>query len=61
MARARPADDRLLKVVLVGQLPRAKLKACPPQLGWKYVVKKYSIKKGTTWEGVKKEAIDRLG
>ena len=40
MARACSTDDRLPKIVLLGQTSRAKRKAGRPRLGWGDVIKK---------------------
>ena len=57
----RMKDDKLPKIVLFGQLSWAKRRACHPQLGWEDVIKKDLKEMGTSWEGVKKEALNRLG
>jgi hypothetical protein len=54
-------DDRLPKIVLFGQPSRAKRKAGHPRLGWEDVIKKDSKEMGTSREGVKREAFNRLG
>ena len=54
-------EDRLLRIVLFGQLSRAKRKGGRPQLGWEEVVMKDLREMGTSWEGVKREALNRLG
>jgi hypothetical protein len=57
----RTKDDRLPKVVLFGQPSRAKQKAGRPRLGWEDVIKKDLKEMGTSWVGVKREALNRLG
>ena len=52
----RMKNNRSLKIVYYGQLSRAK-----QWLGWEYVVKKNLREIGTSWEGVKREALNRLG
>ena len=52
-------DDRLPKIVLFGQLSKAKWKAGRPQLGWEDVAKKDLREMGTSLEGVKREALNR--
>ena len=63
MVRACSADedDRLPKIALFGQLFRAKRKVGRPRLGWKDVIKKDLKEIGTSWEDVKREALNRLG
>ena len=39
----------------------AKWKAGRPCLGWEDVINKYLKEMGTSWEGVKREALNRLG
>ena len=53
-------DGRLPKIVLFVQPFRAKWKPGRSHLGWKDVIKK-DLKKMGTWEGVKREALNRLG
>ena len=62
MARAclRMKDDRLKKIVFFSQRSRAKQKARPLHLGWEDVKSKDSKEMGTSWEGVKREATNRL-
>jgi hypothetical protein len=57
----RIKDDRLPKIVLFGQTSRAKQKAGRPRLGWEDVIKKDLRVIGTSWEGVTREALNRLG
>ena len=57
----RMKDDRLLKIGVFGQPFRVKQKAGRPRLGWEDVIKKYSKETGTSWEGVKREALNILG
>jgi hypothetical protein len=54
-------DGRLPKIVLFGQPSRAKPKAGRPRLGWEDVIKKDLKEIGTSWEGAKREALNRLG
>ena len=54
-------DDRLPKIVLFGNPSGAKQKAGRPRLGWEYFIKKDLKEMGTFWEGVKREALSRLG
>jgi len=51
---------RLPKIVLFSQPSRAKWKAGRPWLGWEDV-KKDLREMGTSWEGVKRDALNRLG
>ena len=57
----RMKDDRLSKALLFCQSSRAEHKAGRPRLGWKDVIKKDLNEIGTSWEGVKREALNRLG
>ena len=41
MARAHSADDRFLKIVLLGQPSRTKQKAGRPRLGWRMSKKRF--------------------
>ncbi|XP_065568986.1 uncharacterized protein LOC136032640 [Artemia franciscana] len=41
--------------------PTAKRKAGRPLLGWEDVIKKNIKEMGTSWEGVKRKALNRLG
>jgi hypothetical protein len=59
MTRVRSADDRLPKIVLFSKQPRETFGR--QRLGWEYVVKRHLSKIGNSWEGVKREALDRLG
>ena len=54
-------DDRLLKIVLFGQTSGATWKAGHPCLGWEDVINKDLKEMGTSWEGIKREASNRLG
>jgi len=54
-------DDRLPKIVLFSQLSRAKQKAGCPQLRWEDVIKEDLKGIETSWEGVKREALNNLG
>ena len=51
----------LPKIVLFGQPSRAKRKAGLPRQGWEGVINKGLKEMGTLWEGVKSEALNRLG
>jgi hypothetical protein len=53
-------DDRLPKMVLVGQLSRVKRKAGHPRREWEDVVRKDLREIVTSWEGVKREPLNRL-
>ena len=57
----RMRDDRLQKIVLFGQPSGATRKAGRPCLGWEEVINKDLKDMGTSWEGVKREALNRLG
>ena len=54
-------DDRLPKIVLFGQPSRAKRKASRPRLGWEDIIKKDLKEMRTSWEGVKREALNGFG
>ena len=54
-------DERLPKIVLFDQPSRAKQKAGRPCLGWEDVIKKDLKEMGTSWAGVKRDALNRLG
>ena len=54
-------DDGLPNTVLIDQLSRAKRKAGRPWLNLEGVIRKYLRQMGTSWEGVKREALKRLG
>ena len=54
-------DDRLPKIVLFGQPSGATRKASRPHLGWEDVINKDLKEMGTSWEGVKREVLHRLG
>jgi len=54
-------DQRLPKIILLGQPSRAKWKAGCPYLKWKDVIKKYLKETGTSWKDVKREALNKLG
>jgi hypothetical protein len=47
-------DDRLPKIVVVGQPSRAKRKAGCPWLVWEDVIRKYLREIGTSWVVVKR-------
>ena len=57
----RIKDDRLPKIVLFGQPSGATQKAGRLCLGWKDVINKDLKEMGTSWEGVKREALNRFG
>ena len=57
----RMRDDRLPKIVIFGQLSRAKRKAGRPRLGREDVIKKDLKEMGTSWEGLKREALNKSG
>ena len=57
----RMKDDKLPKIVLFGQPSGATQKAGRPCLGWEDVINKDLKEMGTSWEGVKREASNRLG
>ena len=57
----RMKDNRLPNIVLFGQPSRANRKAGLPLLGWEDVIKKDLKEMETSWEGVKREALNRLG
>ena len=54
-------DDRLPKIILFGQSSGATRKAGRPCLGREDVINKDLKEMGTSWEGVKREALNRLG
>ena len=54
-------DDRLPKIVLFCQSYGAQPKAGLSCLGWENVINKDLKEMGTSWEVVKKEALNRLG
>ena len=49
------------RILPFGQPSRAKRKAGRPRMGWEDVIKKTLKEMGTSWEGVKREALNRLG
>ena len=58
---ARPLSaDKGWQIVLFGQLSRATQTAGCPCLGWEDVINKDLKEMGTSWEGVKREAFNRL-
>jgi len=57
----RMKDDRLPKIVLFGRPSRDKRKTDRPNLGWEDVINKDLKEMRTSWESVKKEALNRLG
>jgi hypothetical protein len=54
-------DERLPKIVLLGQSSRAKLKAGCLCLGLEDIIKKDLKEMGTLWAGVKRESLNRIG
>ena len=56
----RMKDDGFPKIVLFGQPSRTQRKVGRPRLGWEDVIKKDLKEMGTYWEGVKREALNRL-
>ena len=54
-------DDRLQKIVLFDQSSGATRKAGRPRLGLEDIINKDLKEMGTSWEGVKREALNRLG
>ena len=57
----RMKGDRLPKIVLFGQLSGAEQKAGCSRLWWEDAINKDLKEIGTSWEGVKREALNRLG
>ena len=57
----RMKDNRLPKSVLFGQPSGATRKAGRPCLGWEDVINKDLKEMGTSWEGVRRETLNRLG
>ena len=57
----RMNDDKLPKIVLFGQPYGGTRKAGRPRLGWKNVMNKDLKEMETSWEVVKREALNRLG
>ena len=57
----RMKDDRLPKIVLFGQPSGATQKAGRSCLGCEDVINKDLKEMGTSWEGVKRKALNRLG
>ena len=57
----RMKDDRLPKIVLFGSPSGAKRKTGQPRLWWKDVTKKDLKGMGTSWEGVRRKALNILG
>ena len=53
-------DNRLLKIVLFGQPSGTTQKAGCPCLSWEDVINKNLKEMGTSWEGVKRKALNRL-
>ena len=54
-------DARLPKIILFGQPSRAKYKANYTQIGWEKVGRKNLGEIETSWEDVKRKALNRLG
>jgi len=54
-------DDKFLKIVLFGKPSCTKQKAGHPWFGWEDVIKKDLMEIGTSWEGARMEALNRLG
>ena len=54
-------DERLQKIVLFGHPSGTKQKAGRPRLGWEDIINKDLKEMETSWEGVKREALNRLG
>ena len=54
-------DDRLPKIVIFDQPSGATREAGRPRLGWKDVINKDLKEMGTSCEGLKREALNRLG
>ena len=50
-----------MSIVLFGQPSRATRKAGRPRLGWEDVINKDLKEMGSSWEGIKTEALNRLG
>ena len=57
----RIKDDRLPKIVLFGQPSRAKRKTGRPRLEWGDVIYKDLKEMETSWEGVLRDMLHRLG
>ena len=57
----RMKDDKFPKIVHFGQPCKAKQKAEHPRLGWKDSAEKDLRGIQTSWEGLKREALNRLG
>ena len=53
-------DDRLPKIVFFGQLSGATRKAGRPRMSWEDVINKDLKEIGTSLEGVKRKALNRL-
>ena len=56
----RMKDDRFPKIFLFGQPSRAKRKAGRPRIRWENFTKKDLKEMGTSWEGVKRKAMNKL-
>ena len=54
-------DNRLPNTFLFGPPSRAKQKVGRPLLGWEDVIKKDLKEMGTSWEGLKRVALNSLG
>ena len=57
----RMKNDSLPKIVLFGQPSRTKRKLIRPRMVWEDVIKKDLKETGTSWEGEKRKALNRLG
>jgi len=57
----RMKDDKLPRIILFGQQPRAKLKTGRPRMGWEDVVRTYLREIVTSWLGVQREAMNKPG
>ena len=53
-------DDKLLKFLLVGQPSTAIQKVGRPRMAWKDILRKDLRDMVTSWEGVKREALNKL-
>ena len=56
----RIKDDRLPKIVLFGKPTVTKRKPGHPQLGWEEVIRKDLKEIETSWDDVKRKALNRL-
>ena len=57
----RMKNDRLPKIILFGQPSGAARKAVRPRLGWEDFINKDSRDLETSWDGVKREGLNRVG